>query len=183
MQFALLGSLPALACCSSAALSAEDRFDPPSFPSAIFQCALQAAAAARRCTVCSSPVPTDGTTAGARRRHHGLYRQGRRDAEEDSPDMPDVEEELFTTVADCAESLFRLFRSFTPRSRASGKISTGSNLFIARFFSVGTTGVTGTGCCGKTVVALKRNSRKSTIKLIRVFILICPSGAGTRVYS
>ena len=68
MQFALLGSLPALACCSSAALSAEDRFDPPSFFSAILQCAPQAAADARRCTVCFSlflyPAPLLAQDAG-----------------------------------------------------------------------------------------------------------------------
>ena len=90
------------------------------------------------------------------------------------PDSGTAEDELFARIEVGVEFLFRLVRSFLLCSFASGKMSTGSNLFIARFFSAGTAGPVepaGTDCCGKAVTVLKRKSRESVVKVVRIFIL------------
>jgi hypothetical protein len=101
----------------------------------------------------------------------------RRDFRRPGVDFADselAEDELLARIEAGSEFRFRLVRSFLPCSLTSGKMSTGSNLFIARFFSAGTAGPAepaGTDCCGKAVTVLKRKSRESVVKIVRIFIL------------
>jgi hypothetical protein len=98
-------------------------------------------------------------------------RRDLRRPEEDFTDSETAEDELLARIEVGVEILVRLFRSFLLCSFASGKMSTGSNLFIARFFSAGTAGPAGPGCCERAVTVLKRRSRESVVKVVRIFIL------------